>query len=304
VNIVFRIRRKISGYTWFESHGSLFVEHGKGRNCTILVGRKSPVYALSRQTVEANGGIGDSEVWTKLSPSGIFLFVSSRMKSLLDLQPESLVGTNIQELMRKESRQGFGRAVEKARQGKIVTCNHEVKNRQGRFLEARTTLYPGDAVEGQKPLFLLAQMKVVNASSRNNASASTVASVRSEPMMPKSDLHISGAGLVSQPAGGALGPGTQDMASASEDNIFDELRTTKCSNWQFELRQMEKINRILADELGELLADRKKRKRRQGVGNIMRECAIVIPETHLNGEGDQAGRETCATAVGCVGLNR
>jgi hypothetical protein len=60
---------------------------------------------------------------------------------------------------------------------------------------------------------------------------------------------------------------------ASDDNIFDELRTTKCSSWQFELRQMEKVNRILAEELGGLLSNKKKRKRRKGVGNIVRDCA-------------------------------
>jgi PAS domain S-box-containing protein len=52
VNLVFRIRRKQSGYTWFESHGSLFVEQGKGRKCIILVGRKRPVFTLQRRDVE------------------------------------------------------------------------------------------------------------------------------------------------------------------------------------------------------------------------------------------------------------
>ncbi|KAI8720256.1 hypothetical protein NCS52_00470600 [Fusarium sp. LHS14.1] len=272
VNIVFRIRRKHSGYTWFESHGSLFIEQGKGRKCIILVGRKRPVFALSRRNLEANGGIGDSELWTKLSTSGLFLFVSSNIRSLLDLQPESLVGTSIQDLMRKESRPEFGRTIEKARRGKIVTCKHEVQNRRGQVLQAQTTLYPGDASEGQKPSFLLAQTKLLKASSRSIAPASTSGS-RSIAATPRSDGQPHQAGFVSQPAGGALAPGTQDAALASDDNIFDELRTTKCSSWQFELRQMEKVNRILAEELGGLLSNKKKRKRRKGVGNIVRDCA-------------------------------
>ncbi|KAJ6439945.1 GATA transcription factor LreA [Purpureocillium lavendulum] len=276
VNIVFRIRRKRSGYTWFESHGSLFVEQGKGRKCIILVGRKRPVFALSRQNLEANGGIGDSELWTKLSTSGMFLYVSSNVRSLLDLQPESLVGTSIQDLMRKESRPEFGRAVEKARRGKIVTCKHEVQNRRGQGLQAQTVLYPGDACEGQKPSFLLAQTKLLKASSRSLAPASGASSTKSVTATPMSNTHSQtehGAGHVSQPGGGHLAPGTQDAALASEDNIFDELRTTKCSSWQFELRQMEKVNRILAEELGGLLSNKKKRKRRKGVGNIVRDCA-------------------------------
>ncbi|KAK7576789.1 hypothetical protein V3481_015351 [Fusarium oxysporum f. sp. vasinfectum] len=274
VNIVFRIRRKHSGYTWFESHGSLFVEQGKGRKCIILGGRKRPVFALSRRSLEANGGIGDSELWTKLSTSGLFLYVSSNIRSLLDLQPDSLVGTSIQDLMRKESRPEFGRAAEKARRGKIVTCKHEVQNRRGQVLQAQTTLYPGDASEGQKPSFLLAQTKLLKASSLNLAPAS-VSGSRPIAATPGSnnDSENHATGHISQPAGGALVPGTQDAALASEDNIFDELRTTKCSSWQFELRQMEKVNRILAEELGGLLSSKKKRKRRKGVGNVVRDCA-------------------------------
>ncbi|KAL7892392.1 blue light photoreceptor BLR1 [Trichoderma sp. SZMC 28014] len=271
VNIVFRIRRKLSGYTWFESHGSLFVEQGRGRKCIILVGRKRPVFALSRRTLESNGGIGDSELWSKLSTSGMFLSTSTNIRSLLDLQPESLIGTSIQELMRKESRGEFGRTIEKARRGKIATCKHEMLNRRGQGLQAQTILYPGDALEGQKPSFLLAQTKLLKASSRHIPSSLTAGS----SLFVANPLHNQGSlgGQISQPAGGALPPGSQDAALASDDNIFDELRTTKCSSWQFELRQMEKINRILAEELGGLLSNKKKRKRRKGVGNVVRDCA-------------------------------
>ncbi|TDZ51597.1 White collar 1 protein [Colletotrichum trifolii] len=257
VNIVFRIRRKQSGYTWFESHGSLFFEHGKD--------------------LEANGGIGDSELWTKISVSGMFLFVSSNIRSLLDLQPDSLVGTSMQELMRRESRAEFGRAIEKARRGRIVTCKHEVHNRRGQVLQAQTTLYPGDAAEGQKPTFLLAQTKLLKASSRAIAPAATppgsvksAAQSNSQSLGKVTDLQKTGP--ISATGASAV-PGNQEAALAADDNIFDELRTTKCSSWQFELRQMEKVNRILAEELGGLLSNKKKRKRRKGVGNVVRDCA-------------------------------
>ena len=268
VNIVFRIRRKQSGYTWFESHGSLYAEAGKGRKCIILVGRKRPVFALSRRSLEENGGIGDSEIWTKISTSGMFLFVSSNVRSLLDLLPDNLIGTSIQDLMRKESRPEFGRAMEKARRGKIVSAKHEVQNRRGQGLQAQTTLYPGDASAGQKPSFLLAQTKLLKASSRSSVSVKAANSVSGSNAGDDSAQQ----GVMSQAGGQALAPGNQDAALASDDNIFDELRTTKCSSWQFELRQMEKINRILAEELGGLLSNKKKRKRRKGVGNVVRDC--------------------------------
>ncbi|TPX09585.1 uncharacterized protein E0L32_009186 [Thyridium curvatum] len=282
VNIVFRIRRKQSGYTWFESHGSLFVEQGKGRKCIILVGRKRPVFALHRRDLEANGGIGDSEMWTKLSTSGMFLYVSSNVRSLLDLQPDQLEGTSIQDLMRKETRPEFGRCIEKARRGKIVTCKHEVQNRRCQVLQAQTVLYPGDAGEGQKPTFVLAQTRLIKASSRHlPPPSSTTKSTPSSGGAPD-DRSVVGGGRVAETnnnvissaaSKGAVRLGNQDEALASDDNIFDELKTTRCTSWQYELRQMEKINRILAEELVQLLTNKKKRKRRKGVGNIVRDCA-------------------------------
>ncbi|KKY25066.1 putative white collar [Phaeomoniella chlamydospora] len=90
INVVFRIRRKHSGYTWFESHGTLHTEQGKGRKCIILVGRERPVYALTRPGIE----IGDSEVWSKISTSGMVLFVASNVRLLLDRTPDDLIGTS------------------------------------------------------------------------------------------------------------------------------------------------------------------------------------------------------------------
>ncbi|KAI3319042.1 hypothetical protein HD806DRAFT_301031 [Xylariaceae sp. AK1471] len=289
VNIVFRIRRKQGGYTWFESHGSLFVEQGKGRKCIILIGRKRPVFALSRRELESKGGIGDGELWTKLSTSGMFLFVSANVRSLLDLQPENLVGTSIQELMRKESRPEFGRSIEKARRGQTIACKHEVQNRRGQVLQAQTILYPGDASGGQKPTFLLAQTKLLKASSRATATnASLTSRLGTTTSQPSGETRTTAnftvmqgsqiadeqhSGVVSTSGGGGIGLDNQDRALVSDDNIFDELKTTRCTSWQYELRQMEKVNRVLAEELHGLLSNKKKRKRRKGVGNVIRDCA-------------------------------
>lgn len=323
VNVVFRIRRKKSGYTWFESHGSLCVEQGKGRKCIILVGRERPVYALARHDVEAAGGIGDSEMWTKLSTSGMFLFVSSNVRTLLDRSPDDLVGTSIQALMRPESKVEFGRSLEKARTGKRVTHKHEILNKRGLVLQAQTTLYPGDAAEGQKPTFLVAQTRLLKSSSRNVApalishnsgSSKGISSVHpsdgSTPLGHPPGLSSGPApdgssptstqmvpsqmmGAVTQAGGPRLPIGSQDLILASEDNIFDELKTTRCTSWQFELRQMEKSNRILAEELAALLQNKKKRKRRKG-GSTTRDCANchtrVTPEWR---RGPSGNRDLC-----------
>lgn len=323
VNVVFRFRRKKSGYTWFESHGSLCVEQGKGRKCIILVGRERPVYALHRHDIEAAGGIGESEIWTKLSTSGMFLFVSSNVRTLLDRSPDDLVGTSIQALMRAESRVEFGRSLERARTGKRTSHKHEVLNKRGIVLQAQTTLYPGDASEGQKPTFLVAQTRLLKSSTRTVAPA--LGSHRPKPISPlqrldqqsenSGSLALSAAsadqaapsiapsnrmsapvpvGVITQAGGSGLPIGSQDLALASEDNIFDELKTTRCTSWQFELRQMEKSNRLLAEELASLLSSKKKRKRRKGGSHPQRDCANchtkVTPEWR---RGPSGQRDLC-----------
>lgn len=288
VSVVFRIRRKVSGYTWFESHGSLCVEAGKGRKCIILVGRERPVYAIDTKDVEEGGGIGENEIWSKLSTSGMFLFVSSHSRNLLDRTSEELRGTSIMALMRGDSKVEFGRVMERARTGRRVGFRHEVMTRRGVFMMAQTTLYPGDAGENQKPTFLVAQTRLIGKPPRtpakkNSGTAPNSGDQSQQQPSGQPDPTLTGSGTpnsglsastllkehVMTVAGGqGLTLGTQDLALSSPSNLFLELQTTRCSSWQFELRQMEKDNRLLAEELAGLLQRKKKRKRRWGKGAV------------------------------------
>lgn len=326
VNVVFRIRRKHSGYTWFESHGCLHTEQGKGRKCIIMVGRERPVYAVSRSLVAAGGGIGDSELWTKMSTSGMFLLVSSNSRALLDRSPAELVGTSIQAMMRSESKKEFERVLDLARTGKkATTFKHEMQNRRGQVLQAQTTIYPGDAEEGSKPTFLVAQTRFVKMSrstlltSRPSIAASprtdqaSVGSAASPPsgansvgpppsrpsITPQSSDSQTTAecGTITQ-TGSGLCIGNQDEALASEDNIFDELKTTRSTSWQFELRQMEKQNRILIEELQGLLSRRKKRKRRKGFGQMEKDCANCHTRSTPEWRRGPSGRRDLCNSCG------
>ncbi|KAG9524411.1 hypothetical protein KCU93_g6265, partial [Aureobasidium melanogenum] len=311
VNVVFRIRRKNSGYMWFEGHGSLHTEQGKGRKSIIMVGRERPVYALSRNELTGSNGVGENELWTKMSTSGMFLFVSSNVRQLLDRQPDELVGVSIQSLMRADSKAEFGRVLEHARTGKKASVRHEMINRRGHVLQAFTTLYPGDATEGHKPTFIVAQTRLIkhqrgNSSSRpalSQRGSESALSGRYTPMTPMLVGDNTPQSLMLQPTDGAaptysgqngLQLGRQDGALASEDNLFDELKTTKSSSWQYEIRQLEKKNRMLAEEVQSLLAAKKKRKRRKGAGQMQKDCANchtrVTPEWR---RGPSGQRDLC-----------
>lgn len=343
VNVVFRIRRKHSGYTWFESHGCLHTEQGKGRKCIILVGRQRPVYALARSIIASEGGIGENELWTKMSTSGMFLYVSSNARTLLDRMPDDLVGTSIQALMRPDSKKEFGSVLEIARTGRKMTIKHDIQNRRGQVLQAQTTIFPGDSSEGQKPTFFVGQTKFVkmtralllsqkpdgatspqtDRASVGYATPSTYVSGSMKPTpsrrssnaaqslqaMPQEEIK---SGYVTQAGSDGLAIGNQDEALASEDNIFDELKTTRSTSWQFELRQMEKQNRLLAEELQGLLSRKKKRKRRKGMGQMEKDCANchtrVTPEWRRGPSGNRDLCNSCglrwAKQVGTDAVNQ
>ncbi len=185
----------------------------------------------------------------------MFLFVSSNIRSLLDLLPQSLVSTSMQDLMRRESRAEFGRSIETTRQGKVTTCRHEVQNKRGQVLQAETALFPGDVAIGQKPTFIIAKTRLLKSSSRSHGSgsksgAASVASLASEghasSRATSSNLTVAGSSL-------SIGPPRDD------DNIFGEFGSTKTSSWQYELRQMEKDNRKMAEDALLLLSSKKKK---------------------------------------------
>jgi hypothetical protein len=299
INVVFRIRRKFSGYTWFESHGCLHTEQGKGRKCIILVGRERPVYVLRWKDVHAAGGIGENELWTKMSTSGMFLHVSSNSKMLLDRESEDLVGTSVQALMRPDSKNELGKALELARMGTSTTVRHEIQNKRGQFLQALTTLFPGDGNEYQRPTFLIAQTRLLK---HTRASASSAS-----PQHKASDTPNSQSSTPSGWGGNTPStlPSTAEDRSKSnsrensadsqgEDNMFEELKTTRSTSWQFELRQMQRTNKRLVEELSSLLASKKKRKRRKGVDQLERDCANchtrVTPEWR---RGPSGKRDLC-----------
>ena len=272
-----------------------------------MVGRERPVYALGRNDILSVGGFGESELWTKMSTSGMFLFVSSNVRSLLDRQPDDLFGTSAQALMRADSKLEFGKQLELACTGLRVTFKHDVQNKRGQTLQARTTIYPGDACEGQKPTFLIAQTRLLKPPRTLNKqpsnispkaepkSSSPVSSAGGDNKTPQStNGHTNGDLITTQAGGGGLIIGNQHEALASEDNVFDELKTTRSTSWQFELRQMEKGNRLLAEELQSLLSSKKKRKRRNGAGQLQKDCANchtrVTPEWR---RGPSGNRDLC-----------
>ena len=176
-------------------------------------------------------------------------------------------------------------------------------------------------MEGAKPTFLVAQTRFLKLSRSlvshrpgaavsprtDQALAGSVTPVTSfsatstAPVPPRvvgtpqsSASTAFDSGILTTAGAGGLAIGNQDEALASEDNVFGELKTTRSTSWQFELRQMEKQNRLLAEELQALSNQKKKRKRRKGTGQMEKDCANCHTRTTPEWRrGPSGNRDLC-----------
>lgn len=251
ISFICRIRRKESGYAWFECHGSRSAEWGTRQQYFILAARQRPRLTLSRAVLEANGGLSDGDIWSKISISGIFLFISTNAEVLLGLKPEQWEGTRIQDLVPSESRDDLERCMTEAAKGQSSTYEHTIRSQlgQGRMVRAQTSFYCGEVLNGSKPTFLLAQTKVLTKPGNSLSVPATPSRASSSAQnTPHSDI-------------------------GSDDDMFNDLKPTSSTNWQFEARNLARSNRALATELTGLLANKRRITRNRLTGNLVRDCA-------------------------------
>jgi pre-rRNA-processing protein SRD1 len=328
ISVIYRIRRKHSGFAWFENHGGWHISE-RGRQFMVLVGRIIPVYALNHLTKKESDALAENDLWAKLSLSGLILFMSSKSRAVLGRAPDDLVGKGIQDIIVGDSSQqdpGLQQALEACRAGKQATFTHKIRHRKGHIFPAQTTLYPGDINDEitapTTPSFLIAQLCFPRISTddatqsggqssdanlptfpqqqqqqpeqtQTTISASTSAST----LHPKPHPNYPEPFISSTSATITTGSSPEKHTATSTDlppTFFEELNPTRGSNWTFELRELEKQNRVLAEEVQRLLAKRKKRKRRQNAVVVEKTCAVCstrsTPEWR---RGPSGNRDLC-----------
>nr|AML78744.1 putative LOV domain-containing protein [Neckera douglasii] len=288
VSLLYRARRKNSGYIWIEAQGKLHVEHGKGRKCLILVGRHRPAYKMSWTDLERAGGLAEVEFWSKLSLEGMCLYATPSVESVLAFTPDEMIGTAFSQLVPDGGNADVLKAIADAAAGHPVTLKHQLKNRQGQFVEVVTNFFTSHKEPPLTPRTgsptpiahvptVIAQTIEARSFARRQALKEKVAK---SPRTQKTSLSFSYDDLcimrpesLKDKAASATAPaGTYSAVpstfrtlkghpSHQNDNIFAELDTTKTSSWQFELHQLKLTNRRLREELEALEAAVKKRKR-------------------------------------------
>ncbi|KAJ5520606.1 PAS fold-3, partial [Penicillium fimorum] len=320
MSVVYRIRQKYRGYMWFESHGAWHIDPTQGRRHLVMTGRPRPVYTLNQiARLGSSAALAENDVWAKISLSGVILFVTTKVKPVLGRSPDDLIGKGLQEIMEPETGgiatitqaleaacRGKGAGMATATGGKETdeppSFKHQMWHKKGHVILAHTTLYAGDAEKGIKPTFLVAQIRFA----RSVPPSATAISAAEDKSL--------GALTVDDPAPrqyGALGQRMPDLSSLIGLNglptgnrsvshsgdpatFFTELNPTRGSSWQIELRELEKQNRTLADELQRLLARRRKRKRKQSAMAVEKFCAMCstknTPEWR---RGPSGNRDLC-----------
>lgn len=90
VKLLYRVRRKHSGYVWIEAIGKLHIEPGKGRKCVIAIARPRDVMQMNWNELRQAGGLGDTEFFAKLDLRGTILTATQGTASVLGYTPQEL----------------------------------------------------------------------------------------------------------------------------------------------------------------------------------------------------------------------
>jgi pre-rRNA-processing protein SRD1 len=306
---------------WFESHGAWHIDPKQGRRHVVMTGRPRPVYTLEQiARLGSPPALAENDIWAKVSLSGVILFITTKVKPVLGRSPDDLIGKGLQEIMQPETggTATITQALEAASGGQgpgmasvmgsgketdePPSFKHQMWHRKGHALSAHTTLYTGDAAKGTKPSFLVAQIRFARSfppsdgtSAAEDKSFATLTVVDTVPpqqygafgqRMPELSNLLDLNGL---PTGNRSSSSFADSAT-----FFTELNPTRGSSWQIELRELEKQNRALADELQHLVARRRKRKRKHGAMAVEKICAMCntknTPEWR---RGPSGNRDLC-----------
>ncbi|GAA5898065.1 uncharacterized protein JCM6883_000912 [Sporobolomyces salmoneus] len=268
VKLLYRIRRKHSGYIWLEASGKLHIEPGKGRKCVIAVGRPRDVLKLNWNEVRLSGGLGDLEFWMRISERGMILNATLALHNVLGYMPQDFVGSTVYDVISPEYKQPIEVAIQQALLGAPATVQYKMKGRKG-FVEVVTKFYPrhadAESSNDSTPLHIgiIAQTNEVGSEHRKNTSPfAQIAPVYASNSAGRSPTSTSESG--SNASGSSRTPfqstfKTLAHPSAISDNVFDELETRRPTSWQFELHQLQNINKKLRDEKEYLMTIRRKR---------------------------------------------
>lgn len=232
VNLLFRIRRKLSGYFWIDCRGKLHMDQNKGRKCLVLSGRERPVYKLSSDQLTTR--VSSEEYWGKLSLAGLYLHVTPTCKEVVGFSSDSLEHESIYQYIENDAVTDITKALELVKEGEISKVQHTILNAKGTYVHVLSTFYPGDTLfrVGQ-PSFVLIQVQLLNSTTTTTTTS----------CLPTTNVALT-------------------CLNHESVNLFPELETVRTTNWQYELYQLQQSNKRLREQLEKYSNPNKKQRRK------------------------------------------
>ncbi|WWC70144.1 uncharacterized protein I206_104091 [Kwoniella pini CBS 10737] len=326
VNLVFRIRRKTSGYIWIESVGRLVVEAGKGRKAVILSGRARAVPALPWDSISKYGGLGETEFWGKISFQGLILHATQGVEGVLGQPSDDLVGQSFfsllpggdnsppsQMLLQADPSapvasvsSAIRRVLNNETRSGAVSVQHKLVHKSGNQLEVITVIYaprrsipdiPSGGARGDDETSSNGESETSRLSSHDIASITGI---------PPTSLVIQVKLILSPVPGANIQTITRakPVVHSPAANLFEELETTRGTSWQYELHQLRLLNRRLKEDIAAAKArgagkggKNRKRKFDNNPGDM---GPPALPYANLHEQYTAAPRHQLAPGFGLV----
>jgi PAS domain S-box-containing protein len=298
VHLVYRIRRKHSGYMWMEVAGKCTQgEKAKGKKFVVLTGRAKPVVRVHRSDVAAIGGMQPHDIWCKLALEGLVLHVAAPAvaseNSALSISSSitPISGTTASALASAAA--GLNSDVGGALAPVIHSAGAVAQSPSVRLLGFSPAELVGRSLLDLVPSSDVPAVRSALDGVRNghvNVLAHMLKNKKGDylqvtsAMLPGDDhlhphfalIRISHRTSTSQVNPGDVPRSFPATAVIEEmDDVFDVLSPARCTSWQYEMHQLRLQNRRLRAELDllEINARSKKRTkhtRSSGSSNVSR----------------------------------
>ena len=122
VKLLYRVRRKHSGYVWIEAIGKLHIEPGKGRKCVIAIARPRDVMQMNWNELRQAGGLGDTEFFAKVDLRGTILTATQGTASVLGYSSQELSEYRLDSLCFRYLRANTWLLLQSVRLSSILRC--------------------------------------------------------------------------------------------------------------------------------------------------------------------------------------
>ncbi|WVQ99547.1 hypothetical protein IAU59_006683 [Kwoniella sp. CBS 9459] len=273
VNLVFRIRRKNSGYIWIESVGRLVVEAGKGRKAVILSGRARSVPTLPWDSVSQYGGLAETEFWGKISFQGLLIHATSGVQGVLGQPADDIVGQSFFSLLPGGDNgppstallqadpsapvASVSHAIRRVLNGETqqgaVSVNHKLVHKSGQQIDVVTVIYaPRRSTSDIRASSEESNMESDSSSrppSSDDSSSGAAGGASGFNGTPPINLVIQVKLVTSSGSSTAEMTLARPVVHPPTANVFEELETTRGTSWQYELHQLRMLNRRLKEDI-------------------------------------------------------